>query len=130
MTSKMIIAAAIAVSLVSVSAWADNLPKEFLGHWKRAPESKTDDLFVGANIGPKTYYELGTNCDIIRVKSSRNDAGTDTPIFLVDMLCLADGLHPGRPQKGPRGLSLRYVNNEPVLIIAGASSINLLQRAE
>jgi hypothetical protein len=118
----------VAVVASGAQAWADSLPKEFLGHWQWTQGSKNDELFVGVNISQKTYYEPGTNCDITRVKRSKNEADSDLPIFLVDMLCSGDGANLGRPQRVHEVWSLRYVNNEPLLIRAGPTSINLLQR--
>ena len=79
----LLAATTIAVVASSAQAVADSLPKEFLGHWQWAQRNKNSELFVGVNIGPKTYYEPGTNCDITGAKRSKNEADLDTPIFLV-----------------------------------------------
>lgn len=107
------------------------MPEAYLGNW--TSDDNGDVEITGIVIGPHTYHEPGSNCDIRSVQQ-RAEAGTvgRGPVYLVEMRCAGEG-PPSRGKLVREVWALRKMDNNNVLAIAGASgatfpSIHLLRR--
>jgi hypothetical protein len=103
------------------------LPKSFLGSWINKRDGKAYPV-EGINIDARTYHEPGYDCRINRVRKVQDAADSDARAYVIDMTCADDGAAPGPAEKVHQIWALRSVNGEDVLIMAGTSSISVLQR--
>jgi hypothetical protein len=101
---------------------ADALPSEFLGSWTRL--SVPERALIDIDIGRRSFDEPGYHCQINGVTKSVDDEDAGNHVYLIDMICRDEG----GPHRVHEVWAMRTVNGKDVLVISGATSIQVLQR--